>query len=64
MLDKTFVRLGLARSIARRCAIAQLSDEEFLAEVFEDEEITEAEKAEARAEMRRIAERLRSPHDD
>lgn len=58
-MEKDFVRKGLARRVAQMYAARLLLNAEEHVDAFEDEELTEAEKTEARAELRRIAVSLR-----
>ena len=57
-MDKDFVRTNLARWHARRYAADLLMDLEQHADAFDGEALSPAERAEAYAELRRIAGRL------
>lgn len=57
-MDDELVRRNLARWHARRYAAELLLDLEQHADAFDDAELSAAERAEAYAELRRIAGRL------
>lgn len=62
-MNQELVRKGLARQIAARYAAQLLQDPELLASAFDDDELTPAERAEAYAELRRLAATLSSQAD-
>lgn len=53
-MDKEFIRAGLARKTAHEYIARLLLDEGEHAQAFDDEALTPAEIAEARAEIRQV----------
>lgn len=61
--SKPFIREGVARKLAREYVARLLLDEAEHAQAFDDEAITEPERREAMAEVRRIGASLIPKHN-